>query len=307
MTKNPNETLQISGNILNKDEDSNLKYLKRKKKKINSPEKEKNNLYIKKKKKIEENETIKSNEINNTYEIIDIPSKDLLIKKCYEYIIKLNDVERNKIFHLEKILFKEKIKFKLIFCYPYIKFYLNEEPIVIEKKQRIITFIDEKLKKKYKRFIYSSSSLLKAFSELDFQSYYVKPNNKNDINLEEKSNNSTISLDNFCCIFSEENINEIYKFNTNPILTKKNFMNIRKDRFDFLKDLSNISDIYYREKQDNKFIKLQQYYDLFDLIKTFIDSFNTQTMFLFGPKGVSKTTFFLFLKNLLLDVDIYIY
>ena len=132
----------------------------------------------------------------------------------------------------------------------------------------------------------------------------MKP--ENVINLEEeKSSNSTISLDNFCHIFSEENIKEIYKFNTNPILTKKNFMNLRKDRFEFLKDLSNNSDIYFSDKHDNKFIRLQQYDDLFDSIKTFIDSNNTQTMYLFGPKGISKTTFLLFLKNLLLDVDIY--
>ena len=137
MTKNPNETLQISGNILNKDEGSNLKYLKRKKKKINTPENEKNNLYVNKKKKIEENGTIKTNEISDTYEIIDIPSKDLLIKKCYEYIIALKDVERDKIFYKEKILFKEKNKFKLICCSPFIKFYLNGDPIIIEKKQRI--------------------------------------------------------------------------------------------------------------------------------------------------------------------------
>lgn len=305
MTKNPNETPKILRKMLIKDEDTNLKYINKKKKRNNSLEIKKKNLSTDTKNKKEENSIINPNKISDTYEIIDIPNKELLIKKCYEYIIQLNDDEKKNLSFLEKILFPERIKFKLIYYTPMIKIFFNGEPIIIEKNPRIITFIDEEIKKKYKRFIYSSSSLLTVFNQLDFQSYYVKIKDKNEINFEEKSNNSTISLDNYCSIFSEENITEIYKFNKNPILSEKNFINRRKDKLNFLKDLSNTSYLYYREKKDNKFIKLEQYDELFDSIKKFIESYNTQTMYLFGPKRASKTTFLLFSKNLFLDVNFY--
>lgn len=150
MTKNPNENPKILGKLLNKDEDPNLKYINKKKKRNNSLEKEKNNLSTDTKKKKEENSIIKSNKISDTYEIIDIPNKDLLIKKCYEYIIQLNDDEKKNLSFLEKILFPERIKFKLIYYTPMIKFFFNGEPIIIEKNPRIITFIDEEIKKNIK-------------------------------------------------------------------------------------------------------------------------------------------------------------
>ena len=305
MTKNPCETLQISGNVMNKNEASNLKYIQRKKKRINSITKEKNNFYIDTQ-KIEENEIIHSDEFN--YEIIGFPKKDKLIKRYYEYILKLNDDEKKNALNLEKILFKEKIKIKLILFSPIIEFHLNGESIVLEKKARVITFIDEERKKKYKKFIFSSSNLLETFKQLDFQSYYIKVNDNNEINYDETSANSTISLislDNYCNIFNQENITEIFKYNTNPIFNQKNFINRIAVELKFLKDLSNTSHIYYRNKKDNEFIKPKQYDEIFYLVQKFVESYNTKILYLFGPKGVSKTTFLFFSKNILLKISSY--
>ena len=292
------EAKQISENLLKKNE-----LLNKKKKRTDSLNEEKNNLYNNIEEKKEEIEIIKNNEVNNNYEISEIPDKDNIIKKLYQFITKLN-ISQKKYYLLKEIeLFQ--IKFQLMDYISYVKFLINGEEIVIEEKPRIISFIEEKEKKIYKRYIYSPSSLEEALNTLDFQSYYVKTKNSNRSNFEEISNNSTLSVYDYNNIYSNENISEIYKYNINPILSKKNFISRQKVKLDFLKDLSNISYLYYGDRKDDKFIFFKKYLELLEPIKKLMRSFFTQTMYLFGPKGASKTTFLHLLKYKFLDLKIY--
>ena len=303
----------FSNNIdLEKKHDNN-KYINIKEETNNENEKEikQNNLIInlKNKEKLSPSHPdfhhVKFDDLINKYTIVDMPKKDFIIYKCYQYITNLNDNDKNKISKKNEIILNENIKLIIKKLSPVFILQINGEEIVINKEARKICFIDQVKQIKYIRFIFSADCLYNVLDELKFNYYYVKPQENNNINYEEKSINSECSVNNHFFIFSKEYITEIMKDNLKPIFSENNLLSLKKDEITFLKDLSNNFQYYNDEKKENKFIELDEYNQLFNQIKESIYSNNTKIIYIFGPKGVSKTIFLLYFRNFILFENIH--
>ena len=307
------ENKSFSNNIdLEKKHDNN-KYINIKEETNNENEKEikQNNLIInlKNKEKLSPSHPdfhhVKFDDLINKYTIVDMPKKDFIIYKCYQYITNLNDNDKNKISKKNEIILNENIKLIIKKLSPVFILQINGEEIVINKEARKICFIDQVKQIKYIRFIFSADCLYNVLDELKFNYYYVKPQENNNINYEEKSINSECSVNNHFFIFSKEYITEIMKDNLKPIFSENNLLSLKKDEITFLKDLSNNFQYYNDEKKENKFIELDEYNQLFNQIKESIYSNNTKIIYIFGPKGVSKTIFLLYFRNFILFENIH--
>ena len=307
------ENKSFSNNIdLEKKHDNN-KYINIKEETNNENEKEikQNNLIInlKNKEKLSHSHPdfhhVKFDDLINKYTIVDMPKKDFIIYKCYQYITNLNDNDKNKISKKNEIILNENIKLIIKKLSPVFILQINGEEIVINKEARKICFIDQVKQIKYIRFIFSADCLYNVLDELKFNYYYVKPQENNNINYEEKSINSECSVNNHFFIFSKEYITEIMKDNLKPIFSENNLLSLKKDEITFLKDLSNNFQYYNDEKKENKFIELDEYNQLFNQIKESIYSNNTKIIYIFGPKGVSKTIFLLYFRNFILFENIH--
>ena len=67
------------------------------------------------------------------------------------------------------------------------------------------------------------------------------------------------------------------------------------EELNYLKDLNNNSEFYYGKFKNNIFKKLTNYIGSYKNFRSFKESKATKTLYLFGPKGSSKTTFLLYM------------
>ena len=164
---------------------------------------------------------------------------------------------------------------------------LDNKKFFIEEKSRIINFIIEG-KQPIKRFIYSCKYLKEIFNSLEIQ-YYSLENN-----IPDKSLNSEVSDDEIYKLFNEENISTIYKIDSNNEKIIKIFMNrYPSEKIKIISDLS-LNAEYYYPKNCKDLIDINIFSDYSKEIKEFIWSNNASTLYLFGPKGTSKSIFLMY-------------
>ena len=239
-------------------------------------------------------------------------------KELFKLFLFLKKSEEFKIYKINDVINYNQIKFIIqeLSLYFQIKLIEKNKEIIFEHQSRIINFIDEKQKVIYTKFIYSSSNLTEVMKEIKFESFYIKPEEfvKKEKLKESKSSNvsndfseksSTISYKDPLVIFLNESITNIFKYNIFPILSEKNYKELEeKDIYDLkdnilLKDISNTSIHYFNKEKDRKFIWFDEYIKVGFSLRYFAEFCNTQIMYLYGPKGCSKSTFLLFNRHLL--------
>ena len=141
-----------------------------------------------------------------------------------------------------------------------------------------------------------------SLKELGFNSFYVKifknsggGDDKNNIfYLGKESDISEVSLDPQK-IYSDINIKYIYNENQRAILSEENFNKKFKESMKEiyeLKDLNNNSRYYYKYEK-NVFKRLKNYNNIISNFYHFKDSISSRVVYLYGPKGCSKTTYYL--------------
>ena len=279
--------------------------------------------------------------IKKGYTIVNINDKEEKIFKCFLYLKRMKDMKINPPLN-DFIILDDSIKFILQYLEPisFIKFDINrsiennkennnnnsvvelntdeENNMLIQNEARIINLIDEKQNIIYIHFIHNVDYLEKVLVLRNFESYYMRPeeykkqiNNsesaKNLNDLEESSSDSIVSLDDLTAIFSAESILSIYKYNVAPILCEKNFNQKYSKSQNLLKDLSNNAKFYFKDI-NKKFIWFKEYINMVKEIYDFAHKKSSVVMYLFGPKGSSKSTFLLYSKYLLLGCRIkYLY
>ena len=181
---------------------------------------------------------------------------------------------------------------------------INQEEFIFHKNSRELIFVDDRII--YKRFIYCKKNFLDVLEELGFKSFYTRSKKINKDNIEEifdeKENEliadgSEISIDDPSIIFIDKTINIIYKQNKRPILRKENYNKRFNREIKYLKDLNQNSEYYYGENKNQKFFELNEYINASLNISTFFDSTFGKILYMFGPKGCSKTTFLLYIIN----------
>lgn len=177
-------------------------------------------------------------------------------------------------------------------------------------------FIDLHEKKIYSYFIYNVKLLRNILKNLKFESYYVRiPNDikkesdpKNSKSSKDskdskssenssKSKDSIISNEDLSNIFYKTNINCIYNENFFPIISEENYKKRFKQTIEYLKDLSIEAYKYYNEYSNNKFYYFNEYEDICEKFIEYLDGDYSQVLYLFGPKGNSKSTFLLYCIN----------
>lgn len=273
---------------------------------------------------IEKNNTFLKKYITKRYDIVSIDDEEKKFFKCFLCLNKMKEMKVNPPFD-GLIVLDDTIQFILkIFGRNFVvqfdvnkyknkKYYnsknkinANDEDTFIENESRIINLIDEIQNIIYIHFVYNGIYLEKIMKLRNFNSYYLKSgefkelindseNTQNLNDLEEKSWNSMVSIEDFISIFSTRSIIDIYKYNFSPILSEENFNKKYSESQNFLSDLSNNSKYYYKNLK-KKFIYLDEYYDMAINVYKFTYSKSSSIMYLFGPKGSSKSTFFLYSK-----------
>ena len=273
--------------------------------------------------------------INNTifenYKIMNIPDNENELLCCFNYCkleeeyIKKNK-KNDKLCEEKEVKLFDKQIFKILNLCAYYKIKLGGKIFSLDKKARIMNFIDENNQIIYIRFIYNVEQLKDVMKELNFESFYIdlniykekeanelttQPNpNSNPLqllnaqelkNISSDSEYSTISYEDPAEIFSNELITEIFNESLTKILNEKNFRDRFVEKPKFLGDLSNNACLFYDKLKNKKFIFFTIYNEIGMEIETFASSNKTSIMYLFGPKGCSKTTFLLYLKRILND------
>ena len=237
------------------------------------------------------------------YTVIEMTENDKKLMECFNFLMNHPDLELNKKISLNilnqetSLILKKRGDISLIS--------INDKYFFFEIFGREIIFVDEKNRKKTKRFIYNLKILENSLEELGFKSYYVKIpkktyNNNNseiDINNDKDTESSEeISLDP-SKIYYDQNIKFIYNENEKPILSEENFNKKFNDNIFKLKDLNNVSKYYYKNEDDN-FFGLNNYGNANDNFYFFKNSSVSKILYLYGPKRCSKTTFLLYMINL---------
>ena len=238
------------------------------------------------------------------YQIVERGKSEEKLMKCFNYISSHDDLRKDDI-----ILIENSIKFRIIKLQPII-IEINQEEFIFHKNSRELIFVDDRII--YKRFIYCKKNFLDVLEELGFKSFYTRSKKINKDNIEEifdeKENEliadgSEISIDDPSIIFIDKTINIIYKQNQRPILRKENYNKRFNRKIKYLKDLNQNSEYYYGENKNQKFFELNEYINASLNISTFFDSTFGKILYMFGPKGCSKTTFLLYLINTLRGID----
>ena len=238
------------------------------------------------------------------YQIVEMGKSEERLMKCFNYISSHGDLREYDI-----ILIENSIKFEIIKLHPII-IEINQEEFIFHKNSRELIFVDDRII--YKRFIYCRKNFLDVLKELGFKSFYTRSKKINKDNIEEifdeKENEliadgSEISIDDPSIIFIDKTINIIYKQNKRPILRKENYNKRFNREIKYLKDLNQNSEYYYGENRNEKFFELNEYINASLNISTFFDSTFGKILYMFGPKGCSKTTFLLYLINTLRGID----
>ena len=247
-------------------------------------------------------ETLNDND-NKIYTIIEMTEDDKKLMECFNFLINHPDLELEKKISLNVLdqeiflILKQRGDVLIIL--------INNKCFFFEIFGREIIFVDEKKRKKTKRFIYNLGILLNCLEELGFKSFYVKipknkkNNNNNGINInkdKDTESSEEISLAP-SKIYYDKNIKFIYNENKKPILSEENFTKKFNGILLKLKDLNSIAKYYYIY-DDNKFYVLNNYRKEIDNFYFFKNSFESKILYLYGPKRCSKTTFLLYMINL---------
>ena len=241
---------------------------------------------------------------NNKTTKVNMPEKEENILACFLYI-KNNQkkIINNSNYNAVGITFKVELFSDSFF---YIKIGNKDkydESIGIEKNARIMNFIDEKQDIIYIHFIYNTKYLSKIMEELNFESYYTKPEDfklekeKKTSDSDESSSDSIISFENYATIFNIDSIKFIFKYNTKPIFSKENLDKKYAEKLEKLKDLSNTAKYYFKDI-NQKFYNFEEYMVMFFHIYKFACYLQTHVEYLFGPKFSSRSTFLIYSKNL---------
>ena len=259
--------------------------------------------------KLGQNKTLTNNNNDEKlYQKVEIDEFDKALMICFNYLLRYNKSNEIKEKGELIIIINDKTSFEILDLNPFSiqLFYDNEEKkIILYNTSRIISFVDDNHRIIYKKFICNPDILSKVLKELGFKSYYTRINkNSNNDNISNKerekeidSINSEISLGDPSIILNDESINVIYKDNIKPILREEKYNNRFKGYIKVLKDLNNNYEDYYPNNCNNEFMNLNEYDKASLNLFNFKDSKATKILYLYGPKGCSKTTFLLFLIN----------
>ena len=251
---------------------------------------------------------------NNQYEIVQISEEELINFKCFLFL------KNNKEFYTinDIIDLNDKIKIEIIrlntfFLIDIIDKYnsnLNKTNVLLGNEARIINFIDKEQKIIYIHFIHNVNYLSEVMEKRNFKSYYISPeeykikihnlSNSEKEQQDDSSNPYSISSSqNILMVFSSLSIQIIYKYYNTPILSEKNFQNRFIKKINKLKDLSNTAKYYYKNI-DQQFILFDEYDNIITKkISEFTYYSKALVLYLYGPKGSSKSTFLIYSRNLL--------
>ena len=249
---------------------------------------------------------------NNKASKVDIPEKEKNILKCFLYIDNQKSILCDCKYLVDNIIFKvEEIDDSYIII-SIAKKDKGYDRIFLDRNARIMNFIDEKQYIVYIHFIFNSIYLSEVMKEINFESYYTKPEDfkleikKYSSDEEEKSsdsNISTVSIENSAKIFYLNSIKNIYKYNTKPIFSKENFNKKYVEKLVQLKDLSNNAKYYFKDISQ-KFYHFEEYKKLCYHLHRFASYDETFVEYLYGPKCSSKSTFLIYSKNFFKDCQI---
>ena len=217
----------------------------------------------------------KINEIKKiSSSIKDEIEKKLYCIKSYNFI---NDEEFKKAFNIEFKVGRNNIDGDSP-----VMVLLNKKIYNVYKKSRIIDFIIDG--KSYKRFIYSCEYLKKVIKALNIQYYSIK-----DQNLGNSLKSKVVNNDIYD-IFSQEKISTIYKIEPND----KKITDLFEKRYTFennkISDLSLNAKFYYQENSEDK-LDLSIFHVNEENFDKLIWNDNVNIIYLFGPKGTSKSIF----------------
>ena len=236
------------------------------------------------------------------YVLVEMNEEDNSLMKCYEYIkenpeIKLN--ERKTINILDK-----NITFTLVRRKPFLRILIGNNTYYFDENAREIIFVDKLSKQITKKFISNPDILKSTLGNLGFNSYYVKiyknknDKNNNSLNLikekESDSESSEVSLDP-ATIFYDNNIKFIFNESQKSVLNENNFNKRFSSSLFLLSSLNDNSKYYY--KYSNNIFHEIDYNNILENFRIFKDNYASKTVYLYGPKGCSKTTFLLYMIN----------
>ena len=248
-----------------------------------------------------ENDNIIKDEVKD-FKIIGMDENDKMFMNIYNYLKNNKDLNKNEI-----IMLDNGIVFIIIKLEPYYIILKDNILYTIDKKSREIKFVDYKLKKITIKFIHNCDNLIESLKILGFTSYYVKlPKNKNEdssiissLNEENEisSESSEVSLSDPFSIFDNDKIKYIFNENQRPILTEDNDKNTFCYQLEYLKDLNNNSKYYYGKYKECSFQIINNYENADMNLSQFQFSQQSKILYLYGPKGSSKTTLLLYMIN----------
>ena len=248
-----------------------------------------------------ENDNIIKDEVKD-FKIIDMDENDKMFMNIYNYLKNHTDLNKNEI-----IMINNKIVFPIIKLSPYYIIKKDNTLYAIDKKSREIKFVDYKLKKITIKFIHNCDNLIVSLKNLGFTSYYVKlPKYNNEdssiissLNEEDEisSENSEVSLSDPFSIFNNDKIKYIFNENQRPILTEDNYKNTFCYQLEYLKDLNNNSKYYYGKYKECSFQIINNYENADKNLSQFQFSQQSKILYLYGPKGSSKTTLLFYMIN----------
>ena len=194
------------------------------------------------------------------------------------YLIKEKKFDEDTIKKDLKIDVKVKIKYSENYgCIEY-----DGKKYDIEKKSRMITFIDEEKSINTKKFIYSRYNLKEVIDKLEFKSLNISEN-------DEDSLGSQINEKEILKIFENESIIKIKKDKPELEKLKDKFKGRYSERREYISDISLNSSSYFPE---NKEIAIN--FTIFETFKSKLDIFfvsNGNILYITGPKGTSKSLF----------------
>ena len=246
-----------------------------------------------------ENDNIIKDEVKD-FKIIDMDEKDKMFMNIYNYLKNHTDLNKNEI-----IMLNNGIVFTIIKLGPNYIIKKDDTIYSIDKRARKIKFVDYKLKKITIKFIHNCQYLIETLKILGFTSYYVKlqKNTNDDSNIissldEENETSSEVSFSDPYSIFDNDNIKYIFNENQRPILTKENYKNTFCYQFKYLKDLNINSKYYYGKYKECNFQKINNYANVEDNLIQFQFSQQSKILYLYGPKGSSKTTLIFYMINI---------
>ena len=250
-----------------------------------------------------ENDNIIKDEVKD-FKIIDMDENDKKFMNIYNYLKNHKDLNKNEI-----IMLNNRIVFTIKKLEPYYMIEKDSTLYAIDKKSRKIKFIDYRLKQITIKFIHNCDNLTESLKNLGFTSYYAKlPKNKNksdDSNIisflneenETSSESSEVLLSDPFSIFDNYDIKYIFNEYLRPILTEDNYKNTFCYQLDYLKDLNNNSKYYYGKYKECHFQKINNYINADKNLIQFQYSLQSKIIYLYGPKGSSKTTLLLYMIN----------